>query len=368
MDKECLKELKQMKVMNSNMSGELERLKKENEMMTKELAESKALTDKLKGKLSEENMRMTMKLIEENGRIMRRFNEENERIMRELEEREVLNDIQPKNFTEEIRKVEYEKLKAEVVELKEALEESNDFNQALIVKEREVNDELEEARKKLLEEIAEISCPHDNICVKRVGEIDTQPFIRHVRSLLRSISKELVEQIALRKCSLWQKNVEDPQWHPFKIITIDGKSKEVLNEEDGKLKRFELGIEPYKAVVTALMEMNEYNPSGRFIVRKIWNKEKGRIATLKEGIEFMINHTKSKRRKIQEMVDDEAKRVSSSLSAIEVLKVDIERFRRLSSPSAIEVLGGSVDKVQHCHLLSKGEVFWLSALLLGGLG
>ncbi|XP_022634729.1 factor of DNA methylation 5 [Vigna radiata var. radiata] len=309
MDKECLTELKQIKVMNSNMSGELERLKKENEMMTKELAESKALTDKLKEKLSEENMRMTMKLIEENGRIIRRFTEENGRIMRELEGREILNDIQQKNFTEEIRKVEYEKLKEKVVDLEEALGDSNDFNQALIVKERKVNDELEEARKKSMEEIAEISCLYDNICVKRMGEIDTKPFkfIRFFRGM-KKMSKEEVEEIALKTCSLWQKNVEDPHWYPFKIITIDGKPKEVLNEEDEKLKRLraEVGARPYRAVVAALMEMNEYNSSGRFVVREIWNKEKGRRATLKEGIEFMINQTKSKRRKIQEMVDDEA--------------------------------------------------------------
>lgn len=81
-----------------------------------------------------------------------------------------------------------------------------------------------------------------------------------------------------------------------------------MNEEDEKLKRLraEVGARPYRAVVAALMEMNEYNSSGRFVVREIWNKEKGRRATLKEGIEFMINQTKSKRRKIQEMVDDEA--------------------------------------------------------------
>ncbi|XP_052730914.1 factor of DNA methylation 1 isoform X2 [Vigna angularis] len=209
MDKECVKELKQLKVMNSNMSDELERLKKENEMMTKELAESKALTDQLKEKLSEENMRMTMKLIEENGRIIRRFTEENGRIMREPERSEVLNDIQPKNFTEEIRKDDYEKLKAKVVVLEEELENSKDFNQALITKEREINDELGKARKKLMEEITEISCLYDNICVRRVGEIDTEPFIRTFRAR-KKMSKEEAEQTALKMCSLWQKNVEDP--------------------------------------------------------------------------------------------------------------------------------------------------------------
>ncbi|XP_022638086.1 factor of DNA methylation 5 [Vigna radiata var. radiata] len=303
MDKDSLKELKEMKVMNFNMSRELERLRKENEIMTKELAESKALTDKLK--LAEENMRMTMKLIEENGRVIRKYTEENGRIMRELEESEVLNDLQKKNFSEEIRKDDYEKLKAKVVMLEEELENSKDFNQALITKEREINDELEKARKKLMEEITEISCLYDNICVRRVGEIDTDPFIRTFRGR-KNISKEDADQAALKVCSFWQKNVEDSHWYPFKIITSDGKSKEVLDEDDEDLIELKenLGYRAYKAVVAALIEMNEYNSSGRFIVREIWNKEKGRRATLKEGIEFMINQMKSKRRK-KEMGNDE---------------------------------------------------------------
>ncbi|QCD85460.1 factor of DNA methylation 5-like isoform X2 [Vigna unguiculata] len=295
MDKECQKELEQMKDMNSNMSGELKRMKKDNEMMAKELAESKALNDKLQEKLTEDNRRMTMKLVEENSRIIRKLTEENDRIMGKRKKSETLDED------------EYKELKAKVAELEEELVNSKDLNQALIIKEREISDELEKARKKLMVEITEISCLYDNICVKRVGEIDTEPFIRTFRAK-NNMSKEEAEHTALKMCSLWQKNVEDPHWYPFQIITIEGKSKEVLDEEDGRLKRLkvELGFRAYKAVVAALMEMNEYNSSGRFIVREIWNKEKGRRATLKEGIEFMINQIKSKRRKTQEMVDDEA--------------------------------------------------------------
>ncbi|WVZ23779.1 hypothetical protein V8G54_002323 [Vigna mungo] len=160
-----------------------------------------------------------------------------------------------------------------------------------------------------MEEITEISCLYDNICVRRVGEIDTEPFIRTFRARKKIRKEEEAEQMtALKMCSLWQKNVEDPHWYPFKIITINGKEKEILDEEDGDLLRLkeELGYRAYKAVVAALIEMNEYNSSGRFIVREIWNKEKGRRATLREGIEFMINQIKSKRRKTVEMVDDEA--------------------------------------------------------------
>ena len=48
----------------------------------------------------------------------------------------------------------------------------------------------------------------------------------------------------------------------------------------------EWGNEAYDAVVTALTEMNEYNPSGRFVVPELWNYEEGRRATLGECVKL----------------------------------------------------------------------------------
>lgn len=59
-----------------------------------------------------------------------------------------------------------------------------------------------------------------------------------------------------------------------------------MNEEDEKLKNLknEFGDEVYEAVTTALKEMNEYNPSGRYAVPELWNFKAGKKATLKEGV------------------------------------------------------------------------------------
>ena len=53
------------------------------------------------------------------------------------------------------------------------------------------------------------------------------------------------------------------------------------------------GDAAYKAVADALMEMNEYNPSGRYVVPELWNFEEGRKARLQEVIKCMIEELKS---------------------------------------------------------------------------
>ena len=57
------------------------------------------------------------------------------------------------------------------------------------------------------------------------------------------------------------------------------------------------GEEVYKAVTTALMEINEYNSSGRYVVPELWNCKENRKTTLKEGVLFILNQWKSNKRK-----------------------------------------------------------------------
>jgi len=75
--------------------------------------------------------------------------------------------------------------------------------------------------------------------------------------------------------------------------------QEILDEEDEKLKTLkeEFGDEVYGTVATALMEMNEYNPSGRYPIPEIWNSKEGRKASLKEGVSYIIRQWKVSKRK-----------------------------------------------------------------------
>lgn len=63
-----------------------------------------------------------------------------------------------------------------------------------------------------------------------------------------------------------------------------------------------MGDEVYEAVSTALLEMNEYNPSGgRFIVPELWNYRTGRKASLKEGIEYVLTQWQTDQRKMNRL-------------------------------------------------------------------
>lgn len=76
-------------------------------------------------------------------------------------------------------------------------------------------------------------------------------------------------------------------------------AQEIINKDDEKLKelRNEWGDEVYNAVTTALMEINEYNPSGRYTVKELWNFKEGRKATLKEVVQYVLKHWKTNKRK-----------------------------------------------------------------------
>ncbi|RHN76088.1 hypothetical protein MtrunA17_Chr2g0328231 [Medicago truncatula] len=201
---------------------------------------------------------------------------------------------------EEMKKLEA--IKMELHKKKEELEGVIHPQQALVVQERKTNDELQDARKKL---ISWIGCPKKApraiISVKRMGELEIKPFLEAAK---RKFSDEVNEKKATKAqlrekwqlkaiewCSTWDDCLKDPSWHPFKVVTDkDGKSKEILDGEDEKLKSLkdEFGDEVHDAVATALKELNECNPSGRYPIPELWNFREGRKATLKEGVSHLI--------------------------------------------------------------------------------
>ncbi|QCE01232.1 hypothetical protein DEO72_LG7g2527 [Vigna unguiculata] len=180
-------------------------------------------------------------------------------------------------------------------EKEQSLRDLDALNQTLIIKERQSNDELQEARKELINGIKEISC-RAGVGVKRMGELDIRPFLEAMK---KKYNDEDAEERASELCSLWDEYIKDPGWHPFKITIIEGKDQEIIDNEDEKLKALknEFGEGVYKAVVTALTEINTYNPSGRYTTSELWNYEEGKRATLQDGVKLLLMQYKLSKQK-----------------------------------------------------------------------
>ncbi|XP_059317711.1 factor of DNA methylation 4-like isoform X2 [Lycium ferocissimum] len=165
-----------------------EELKKQKEELHKRIIKlEKQLDAKEAGETEVERLRMVIKHIEEEG------------------DQEVLENVDTllKNLREKEEK--YEDLVA--------------LNQTLIVKERKGNDELQEALKELVNGLKEL--PRNGpIGVKRMGELDIRPFLEAVK---RRYNEGEAEQIASELCSLWEEYLRDPEWHPIKVIAVNGK-------------------------------------------------------------------------------------------------------------------------------------------------
>ncbi|CAI9113890.1 OLC1v1014589C1 [Oldenlandia corymbosa var. corymbosa] len=185
----------------------------------------------------------------------------------------------------------------ELQEKVDELKSTEELHNALFTKERQTNDELQDARKELISSLSEmLSSSRAHIGIKRMGDIEAKNFEEQCKLKF----PDDYEVKALELCSLWQERMKDPEWYPFKVIRIsDDNFMNELNEDDALLKELKLewGGKIYTAVTTALKEMDEYNPSGRYVVPELWNFKEDRKATLKEVISFIFKQLKTLKRK-----------------------------------------------------------------------
>lgn len=310
------------------LNADLEKRRKKLDMWSKELNKREALTEREKQKLDDEkrkndvqNNSLHMASIEQKkadesvSRLVEEQKREKEEALKkildlerqldakqklEMEIEELKGKLQVmKHLGNQDDAAVKEKIKEMDNELQTKMEEMEDvenMNQTLMVKERQSNDELQEARKELIKGLQDMLSGRTNIGVKRMGELDTKAFYDACKE---RFEPEEAQIKATELCSLWQDKLKNSEWHPIKVVAVDGAHKEVINEEDELLKNLkaEWGNSIFDAVVAAFKEMNEYNPSGRYIINELWNFKDNRKATLKEVVSYILKNLKSLKRK-----------------------------------------------------------------------
>ncbi|XP_062176533.1 factor of DNA methylation 1-like [Alnus glutinosa] len=316
---------------HEKLNHELETKKKKLDSWSKQLNKREALTERERQKLDEDKQKhdvrnnslqlasMEQKKADENVlRLVEEQKREKEEAISkilqlekqldakqklEMEIEEIKGKLQVMKHLENEDDTSVRKKMEEMNEtLQEKVDDLNDMeemNNVLIAKERSSNDELQEARKQFIAGLTEMMLGgRTNIGIKRMGEIDSKPFQNTCK---QRFPLEEANVQASTLCSLWQENLKDPNWHPFRIVDIDGNTQEIVNEEDEKLRSLkqEWGEGIYMTVITALKEINEYNPSGRYIVSELWNFKEERKATLKEVISYILKNINTLKRKRQ---------------------------------------------------------------------
>ncbi|TVU46255.1 hypothetical protein EJB05_05780 [Eragrostis curvula] len=174
----------------------------------------------------------------------------------------------------------------DLIERDEEMEDLESLNKTLLIMERRTNNELSEARRELIEVLRKMKETQSIIGVKQVGQIDQEVFLNARR--LKGRDDDLKD--AAFFSSKWQEEISNSGWHPFKVTIVDGVAKEVIMEDDERIVALkeEWGTEVYNSVVQALIELNEYNPSGRHPVHELWNFSENRKASVAEAIKHLI--------------------------------------------------------------------------------
>ncbi|KAG5515396.1 hypothetical protein RHGRI_036447 [Rhododendron griersonianum] len=109
-------------------------------------------------------------------------------------------------------------LQQDLAEKEQDLEDLESLSQALIIKERKSNDEVQQACKELINGLTGQSS-QVTIGIKRMGDLDSKPF--HIAAK-RKYGKEADS----KAMELWDAYLRDPSWHPFKIIRGSDKEED----------------------------------------------------------------------------------------------------------------------------------------------
>ncbi|KAM1099662.1 hypothetical protein ACFX15_005986 [Malus domestica] len=312
---EVKKQLEQSEAQINRLNENLQKIEAEKRELTKNLQESEDQKKELKNDLQQreaENKELEKDLYQKENELQhnadetvewlkderKQWRDQEVKLHNKISILEKQRDTNSKHVDE--LEVKIHEIEGKFKELEEELGNNKALNGVLIVNEHEKNVELQEARKALIIGLSD-SKSQTCIGVKRMGELDNKPFRSALKRPCPSKRGAGLDGKAKKLCSLWEQHLRDPNWQPFRIIMNEQqKPTEFIDEQDEKLRglREEFGEQVFQAVKTALAELNEYNPSGRFPVPELWNfKEKRKATVTFELLDIFKNKSEDLERK-----------------------------------------------------------------------
>ena len=111
-------------------------------------------------------------------------------------------------------------------------------------------------------------------------------------------------RVARRK---WEMDIENIHWHPYRTIVLpDGQAQRHVDLDDPKLVecREDLGDALLNLIVTALGEMEIYNPSGRYPTGVPWYPDTQTLAKYEDVIHELGDAMQNTDDKIQQVLLD----------------------------------------------------------------
>ncbi|CAM0903006.1 unnamed protein product [Alopecurus aequalis] len=193
------------------------------------------------------------------------------------------------------KKKKIDELRKKLEDKYEDKEYNKSLHQDLIAKKTEHTNELRPAREKLIKGFLDLTNGRGNMGVKIIGKLDKKSFV----DACKKQSKEDAEVMATILYSKWEAQIEN--WSAM----VHGKNTEIVSKDDENLRELkeEHGQEIYDLVTKALDEINEYRSyvedhGGEICgVPELWNHKAGRLATLKEAIEYALKQWMTNKRK-----------------------------------------------------------------------
>ncbi|KAG0564178.1 hypothetical protein KC19_8G089600 [Ceratodon purpureus] len=290
--------LRKLEIRCEEMKEAEKRMKQENAAERRQFDIEKEDAQRLlaeANKQAELHAAMQCKQQGEQKEIIRKHEDENKELEMDVQSKKKnlmrkqqleLQNQQAKEMLEIAKSTETDKEK--IADLEEEQELLQAMVNALTQKERTANDQLQEARKVAID-VLEVYGVDGVIGLKLQGSINKMPWKSACKKKFKNHPDGWELQMA-KAISEWEARIGDQTYHPFLNEDLGGDTwKRVIKKNDPHLLKLknDLGVKVMETVTTAMLEVEEFNASGRYPVLVAWDFRTDQRVLLKDLLLFL---------------------------------------------------------------------------------